>query len=85
MCLAISGRLTAINGNEGTVDYGGVAQCVDLCLLPGADIGDMVLIHAGFAIAVLNPEQGRELEALTREALFFVPPSAAEPPEQRND
>ena len=73
MCLAIPGRLTAIEGGEGKVDYGGISRRADLCLLPDAKIGDMVLVHAGFAIAALDAEEGRELASLTRETLFLPP------------
>lgn len=78
MCLAIPGRLTAIDGEEGIVDYGGVKRRAELCLAPSAVLGDMVLVHAGFVIAVLNPKEGRELAALTRQTLLFAP----DPPEE---
>lgn len=73
MCLAIPGRLAALEGGEGVVDYGGVTRRAEMCLLPQAQIGDMVLVHAGFAIAILDASAGRELEALTRETLFLPP------------
>ena len=75
MCLAIPGRIVAVTGGEGfdrrgTVDYDGVRQEVALAYLPEAKIGDYVLVHVGFAITRLDPEEAerilreiRELEA----------------------
>lgn len=73
MCLAIPGRLISIEGGEGTIDYDGVTRRVELCLVPDAKPGDRVLVHAGFVIAVLDPKEGLELEALARETRFFAP------------
>lgn len=78
MCLAMPGRLTAIENGEGIVDYGALARRAELCLVPQARVGDMVLVHAGFAIAVLDPREGRELEALAREVRSFAPAPAPE-------
>lgn len=71
MCLAIPGRLSAIDGTEGVIDYGGVTKHAELCLVPDARVGDRVLIHAGFAIAVLDEKAGDELELLLRETESF--------------
>ncbi|NJP40105.1 HypC/HybG/HupF family hydrogenase formation chaperone [Oscillospiraceae bacterium HV4-5-C5C] len=67
MCLAIPGKLVAIKGQQGTVDYGGVTRQADMTLLPDVKVGDMVMVHAGFAIAVMDQAAGEELMRLTAE------------------
>ena len=73
MCLAIPGRLLSIDGDEGTIDYGGLTPRAGLCLVPDARPGGRGLVHAGFVIAVLDPEEGRALEALAEETRLFAP------------
>lgn len=67
MCLAIPGKLVSIQNGEGKVDYGGVTKNADFTLLPEARVGDTVIVHAGFAIAVLDEKAGDELIRLTSE------------------
>jgi hydrogenase expression/formation protein HypC len=61
MCLAAPGRVIAIEGNEATVDYGGVRTRARLDALgePVA-VGDYLLVHTGFAIRRLSPEDAEE-------------------------
>lgn len=74
MCLALPGRLLSIEGDEGIIDYDGVTRRAELCLVPDVKPGDRVLVHAGFVIAVLDPQEGLELEALVRETRLFDAP-----------
>lgn len=67
MCLAIPGRLVSIENGVGRIDYGGVMKTAELTLLPDARVGDTVIVHAGFAIAVLDQKAGDELLRLTAE------------------
>ena len=50
MCLAVPGKILSIEGMAGVVDMNGVEVNVGLQLVPGAKVGDYVLMHAGFAI-----------------------------------
>ena len=59
MCLAIPMVLTQRDGNEGVVELGGVTRTVSLLLLPEAAVGDHLLIHAGYAIGKVDPEEAR--------------------------
>ncbi len=68
MCLAIPMELTRKDGLEGSVELEGVRRDVSLALLPEAEIGDWLLIHAGYAIGRLDPEEARETLALLEEA-----------------
>jgi len=70
MCLAIPGRLIAIQGDGdlrlGQVDFGGVSRDANLAFVPEAVVGDYVLVHVGFAIALIDEQVAKEtLEALT--------------------
>lgn len=54
MCVAAPMRLVGIDGDEGAAELGGVRRRVSLALLDAPKIGDYVLVHAGFAIAVVD-------------------------------
>lgn len=68
MCLAIPGKVVECEeGNLATVDILGVTREVSLDLTPAAKPGDYVLIHAGFAIEVVDPEYAQETIDLIKE------------------
>jgi len=60
MCLAVPAKITAIDGQNATVDIGGLTKQTNLMLTPQASIGDYVLLHAGFAISVMDSVQAAE-------------------------
>ena len=61
MCLAAPARVLSITENVATVDYGGVeTRCRLDTLTEEVAVGDYVLIHTGFAIRRLSPEDGEE-------------------------
>jgi hydrogenase expression/formation protein HypC len=73
MCLAIPGQVLSISGNEpimrlGRVDFGGVVKEVSLAFVPEADIGDYVVVHVGYALAKIDPEEARRTLALLADA-----------------
>lgn len=57
MCLAVPARITEIRGNKATVDMAGVVRETSVKMLPGAEVGDYVIIHAGYAIEKLDEEE----------------------------
>lgn len=66
MCLAIPARVVErLQADEAIIDAGGVEKRVSLALVPEAAVGDYVIVHAGYAISRLDPE-----EALRTLALF---------------
>ncbi len=74
MCLAIPAEVVTVEGNIGTVDFGGLLQEINLELVEDVKPGDYVLIHVGFAIEKLSKEDAletlaifKELEALEQE------------------
>jgi hydrogenase expression/formation protein HypC len=60
MCLAIPAKIIKINEKDNTalVDYSGVKKETKLDLVD-AKIGDYILIHAGFAIEILDEKQAK--------------------------
>lgn len=60
MCLAIPMELVAKDGWEGTVLLGGVRRKISLMLLEEAEVGDHVLVHAGYAIGKVDAEEARQ-------------------------
>ncbi len=74
MCLGVPGRVIEIadeNGlaRMGKVDFGGVIREVCLTYTPEAQVGDYVIVHAGFAISRLDEEEAQETLTLLEE--FF--------------
>ncbi len=54
MCLATPARIKNIDKDIAVVDFGGVTKEISLGILSGAQPGDYVLVHAGFAIGKLK-------------------------------
>ena len=67
MCLAVPGKITSIEENNAEVDFSGIKRSVSLDLVPDAKKNDYVLVHAGFAIQVLEPEEAAETLKLFQE------------------
>ena len=66
MCIAAPAQVVEINREENWLfaDFGGARQQAKMDLLPEVEIGDYVLIHAGYAIEKLTEEAAKEsLEA----------------------
>lgn len=64
MCLAIPGQIVAKDDGMGLIDIRGNRMRAGLLLVPEADVGDWVLVHAGFAITQITPEDAAETNAL---------------------
>lgn len=61
MCLAIPAKVTEMKDNRlATADILGVTRDISLDLTPQANVGDFVLVHAGFAIEVVDPDYAQE-------------------------
>ncbi len=71
MCLAIPGQVleAADEGFSriGKVDFGGVTRPIYLDFVPEAQPGDYVLVHVGFAISKVAPEEAERTYQLLRE------------------
>jgi hydrogenase expression/formation protein HypC len=67
MCLAIPMRLIERSEIEGVVELDGVRRTVSLMLLPNAEVGQHLLIHAGYAIGAVDEAEAEITLALLRE------------------
>jgi hydrogenase expression/formation protein HypC len=69
MCLAIPAKVLNVNGSVAEVDFGdGTLREVNVALVD-APVGAYVLVHAGFAIEVLDEEEAEKTLELWRELL----------------
>lgn len=69
MCLAVPARIVAIQDNIAEIELSGVLRKIGLDLVPETKIGDYVLVHAGFAIQVIDEKEALETLALFKEIL----------------
>ena len=69
MCLAIPARIVEINDNDqAIVDLGGVRKDISLALVEDVKVGDYVILHVGYALTRLDPEEAAKTLALMAEA-----------------
>jgi hydrogenase expression/formation protein HypC len=66
MCLGVPGKVVEIEENPlgmtmGKVSFGGVAKEICLVYTPEAQVGDYVIVHAGFALSVIDEEEAMEV------------------------
>lgn len=68
MCLALPVKVIEL-GTTGTaiVDLGGVRKEISLALLDDVNVGDYVILHAGYALSKLDPEEAGKTLALFAE------------------
>jgi len=64
MCLAVPGKIVTKEDTVGVVDIRGNRLRAGLVLVPEAQVGDWVLVHAGFAITKITPQDAAETNAL---------------------
>ncbi len=73
MCLGVPGQVVEVyesNGLKmGKIDFGGVTREACLAYVPDIEVGEYTIIHVGFAISRLSPEEAQESLALLRELL----------------
>ena len=62
MCLAIPGKIIEINddGMSALVDFDGLEQNVIIALLMNPQVGNYVVVHAGYAIEQMNEKEALE-------------------------
>jgi len=69
MCLAIPAKIVSIEDDKAQVDFGeGVLREVNVALV-NAKVGEYVLVHAGYAIQVLDEKEALETLQLWNEVL----------------
>ena len=74
MCLAIPARVVELLENDlAIVDLGGVRKEASLALVEDVKIGDYVILHVGYALTRLDPEEAEKTLALMAEAGLMEP------------
>lgn len=68
MCLAVPAEVKSIDGHMATVDYGGVSRTANISLVE-AKVGNFVIVHAGYAIQVMDREEAAKTLEMFREML----------------
>jgi hydrogenase expression/formation protein HypC len=68
MCLAVPGRVLSVSGDDpitrsGRVSFGGIVKEVSLAYVPEAKPDDYVIVHVGFALSIVDPEEARQVFA----------------------
>lgn len=66
MCLAVPGKIVSIRGDEpltrmGDIDFSGVIRPASLACVPEAEIGDYVIVHAGFALSKVDEAEAQKV------------------------
>ena len=68
MCLALPVKVVEVGpGDAAVVDLGGVRKEISLALLDGVQVGDYVILHVGYALSKLDPEEAERTLALYSE------------------
>jgi len=84
MCLAIPGKVIEVYQNHGLrmarVDFGGTVRRACLEHLPEAGLGDYVLVHVGFALSRVDPDEAERTYKLLEELGQLGELEAPEPP-----
>jgi len=73
MCLAVPGKIEAIDAADATfrtgrVNFGGIVKSVNLAYVPEAKVGDYVVVHVGFALSIVDEKEAELVFSYLREA-----------------
>ena len=73
MCLAVPGKILSLHDDaRGTVDMLGAQLEVSVRLTPDAAVGDYVLVHAGFAIQIIDAQEAAETLSIVEDLADLV-------------
>jgi len=64
MCVATPMRIVSIEGSSAKVDASGIQAQVSIELVDDVGVGDYVIVHAGYAIQRLTPDEAQETLAI---------------------
>jgi hydrogenase expression/formation protein HypC len=70
MCLAVPARVLSVVGDQAQVDFGGASRAVNVAMVQ-VEAGQYVIVHAGFAISVMDEKEANESLETWREFLEF--------------
>jgi hydrogenase expression/formation protein HypC len=72
MCLAVPARIVELEGDNAVVDAMGNRFRAKTTLLPQAKLGSLVLVHAGFAISLVDEEEAKKTWQLIEQIDDFL-------------
>ena len=72
MCLAIPSIIVKIENTIGTIDVAGIKREISLLLLEDVNVGDYVIVHAGFAIHKIDESAAMESMKYLRELASMI-------------
>lgn len=66
MCLAIPGKIESITGDDplsrmGRINFGGILKEAGLAYVPEANVGNYVIVHAGFALSRVDEDEAQKV------------------------
>jgi hydrogenase expression/formation protein HypC len=67
MCLSVPAEIISIDGQMAKASVGGAIREISLQLVEDMHVGDFVLLHTGYAIEKISPEEAEETVRLLRE------------------
>lgn len=80
MCLAIPARVVALPAPDvARIDLGGVRKDISLALVEDVHVGDYVIVHVGYALTRLDPEEAERTLAMMAEAGLLDPADGVAP------
>lgn len=69
MCLAVPVRITKVEGTMAEGELGGITKQVSVLFTPEVKIGDYVVIHAGYAISIMDEQEAEATFRLLKEVM----------------
>lgn len=74
MCIAVPIKIIYIDGYKAIGEIEGIRKEINLRLTPTAEVGDYVLLHAGFSVHIMDPKLAQEdLDSMRKSILEEIP------------
>jgi hydrogenase expression/formation protein HypC len=88
MCLGVPGKVIELEENPlglamGKVSFGGIAKEICLAYVPETQVGDYVIVHAGFALSVIDEEEAMEVFEMLKQMEKLAELEELEVPHQK--
>jgi hydrogenase expression/formation protein HypC len=61
MCVAVPAKIITVSDNNAQIESAGVSKIIDISLVPEVCAGDYVIVHAGFAIQIVDGEEAKKI------------------------
>ncbi|MCX6347299.1 MAG: HypC/HybG/HupF family hydrogenase formation chaperone [Actinobacteria bacterium] len=61
MCVAVPAKIVTISDNIALIESAGVSKKIDISLVPEVRAGDYVIVHAGFAIQIVDSKEAQKI------------------------